>query len=119
MNQAGEGKASEKVPKQPLVFDDGGIVSVVNFTAPVMVDSFTIKLNWMGISDAQGYRITYLDAMHVPVKITVQKPSALSNYKLIFNVMFKIRLTCIGTTFFSTLMKLVKLVSNEIKFTIA
>lgn len=77
VNQAGEGKESKKVPEQPLVFDDGGIITKVNFTEPDMVDSFTIKLHWMGISDAQGYRITYLDAMHVPVKITVQKPSAL------------------------------------------
>lgn len=110
MNQAGEGKESEKVPEQPLVFDDGGIITKVNFTEPDMVDSFTIKLHWMGISDAQGYRITYLDAMHVPVKITVQKPSALSNNELIFKVIFNIRL--LGTHFFSTLMRFVKLVSN-------
>lgn len=111
-NQAGEGKQSERVPKQPLVFDDGGIITMVNFTEPDMVDSFTIKLNWMGISDAQGYRITYLDAMQVPVKITVQKPSALSNNKMIFIVIFNIRL--IGTTLLCTsMMKLVKLkVSN-------
>lgn len=72
VNEVGEGKASVKVPEKGLVFDEGGITQKVNFSEPKRVDSNTITLNWHGIPEATGYRITYLNAINVPVKIDIK-----------------------------------------------
>ena len=86
VNEVGEGKASVKVPEKGLVFDEGGITQKVNFSEPKRIDSFTIRLNWHGIPEATGYRITYLNAINVPVKIDIKSVTTTSALRKSSNV---------------------------------
>ncbi|XP_062570173.1 LOW QUALITY PROTEIN: sortilin-related receptor-like [Saccostrea cucullata] len=72
VNLAGEGQATDKTPEKGLIYDQGGITIMPNFTEPQRPDNFTIRLNWRPVPGADGYRITYQDAMKVPVTVDVK-----------------------------------------------
>jgi hypothetical protein len=70
VNNAGEGEMSGKT--DGLTFDDGGITTKVTFSEPEMMDSFTIKLKWHAIAGVTDYKITYQNAMDVPITVAVK-----------------------------------------------